>query len=1088
MIDWTKLRTKFGLQKAYEKFEQLALMYVSDVYPQYEWEATPQKGDGNRDIQLIQKKDMGYDIWAEAKYRNSSKKQKDELRALERKDIDSTILSGLLHGKVRLIIFISNARLPNKVMDRAMLGARIRGIEVTAVLSTQLENWLIKKPERYQKIFEEELHADPAEIIMYDVESASIFDPVSVDFNPLNKKQEFCINELGLLNLIVYSYEKTTGIICDDNNLPFIFIEKDGYENHSCFSVKPGISNLVFLIKMKKQQNTSPIRIHLKLSNYDFFMLTNNIRVKKSENTVLTYARQLEVIHKVNNSIRTANSYANGLFVTLYAESSMGKSFVLRNIYNDLCANYDLTLISFDSNQNNLTNYMLLCKCILFVNFGNVFWDYDFSSKNDIELFKENVVASYNGRVFATEVLLKVIDGCFDANIAASLIRDFSDERKTSKTSFFDAVREKQPKVLLIDDFHYLDKTQAKFVIKFFEELKKHANNIILVIASTKGKYKYTPLENYFLELTPNYFLLEGLTQTDKEQTLQKIYDLQKEKCSAAGHLLPGSPLLAGEVIRAISNKLTKRVKDPMEIILAYSKSVDETNILQNKFSDSKKQYYLLDIIYLFKKGLHLNILKEYFKSTISYKTDLKSLAANNLIVIERGYVFPYHDFYTNAYKNMRKSKMYNMNVGRFLSYLLDISQKEKMIDENLILSMILRCGKTYRNSYETAVQKLILKYVQETQFGVATYFCEYYYDHIKSMERDTLSHDQSYYLYLYADCMVHCGKQGQAYQLLTDIYQRAPTNSLPKYEAGASVLTQLFWRLKPEKMIADSLYIQNGLERIDLQRLSDIDMKRVEKAYDSCFNRRMMAYFLKDDPNNARKTYIHRLKIYVAETTELKGFSSKAATIIMDYAKSITIYKIEEGYRLMKLALRFFEVEPEIHYRRILMCHIDMAVLENIYKNKYDADVFYDYSKKLLAGKFYSEYFKSVLKRCVCSLISYSKLYEEENCFSPGCQIIKDIEADISQALLETELLPLPRDRLLLSYLKAFFAICERENTVAQEILENGLALTSELGESYSFCIQHNLNNLSTVTHIKWYSKSTDISENDYLVDCRFW
>ena len=177
MIDWTKLRTKFGLQKAYEKFEQLALMYVSDVYPQYEWEATPQKGDGNRDIQLIQKKDMGYDIWAEAKYRNSSKKQKDELRALERKDIDSTILSGLLHGKVRLIIFISNARLPNKVMDRAMLGARIRGIEVTAVLSTQLENWQKKKPERYQKIFEEELHADPAEIIMGERGCILLFIP-----------------------------------------------------------------------------------------------------------------------------------------------------------------------------------------------------------------------------------------------------------------------------------------------------------------------------------------------------------------------------------------------------------------------------------------------------------------------------------------------------------------------------------------------------------------------------------------------------------------------------------------------------------------------------------------------------------------------------------------------------------------------------------------------------------------------------------------------------------------------------------------------------------------------------------------------
>lgn len=64
MIDWTILRKKFGLKIAYEKFEKLALLYVENQYPEYEWEQTDLKGDGNRDIHLKNPDDYGYDIWA----------------------------------------------------------------------------------------------------------------------------------------------------------------------------------------------------------------------------------------------------------------------------------------------------------------------------------------------------------------------------------------------------------------------------------------------------------------------------------------------------------------------------------------------------------------------------------------------------------------------------------------------------------------------------------------------------------------------------------------------------------------------------------------------------------------------------------------------------------------------------------------------------------------------------------------------------------------------------------------------------------------------------------------------------------------
>lgn len=1082
MIDWTKLRTKFGLEIAAQKFEELAFMYVQDVYSQYTWIKTVEKGDGNRDVQLSPTDSLDYDIWAEAKYRNSSKKKLSELRALERKDLDSTILSGLIHGRVKMIIFISNAKLPNSVMDRAMLGATIRGIKVTAALSQQLENWLIDHPKEYKDLFGEELIYKSDKSKHYDVESANIYDPISADFNPLYKKKDFSINEFAILNIIINSSEKTIGSIQYQDYLPFEFIEKSEYENPNHFIVNKGISNIVFLVKMKGIQN-GRINVTVRIDDADFFVQTNSIHIKKDNIIHLAYSSQLEIIHNIEKAVVNSNSFENGLIVTLYAESSMGKSFVLRNIYNDLNMNYDMTLIGFDSNRNNLANYSLLCKSVLFLNFGNVFWDYDFSSKDSVELFKSKVKESYSGSVFKLEIMLQIIDGCYDSNIAASTIKNLMSQRKAF--SLFEGNRSKMPKVLLVDDFQYLDQTQSKFAKALIEQLKKDNNSVFMIISSTKDKFYDSSLEKYFLEVTPNSFMLEGLSTTDKEQTIQSMYNLPIEKCVAAKYILPNSPLLAIEVIRTISQKINQKVTDPLEIIFAYSKSIDETQIIRNKFSQFKNQYYLLDIIYRFKKGITLNDLRKYYKDSFKFKSDITTLFSNKFVRIEGDYIFPYHDFYTNAYIRLRGKNFNNANVGKFLKHLLTCKTD---IDKNHIISMLLRCGSKYQNAYEKEVQKLILKYVHETQFGVAIYFCEFYYEQIQKMNRNYLSHDQAYYLYLYADCLVHCGKQGQALNMLEDIYQEAPDDSLPKYEAGASVLTQFFWRLRPSTMVSNSLYIQSGLERINREQLSNVDLLRVEKAYDSCFNRRMMAYFLNDNFCEARKTYLERLKIIADTSLNLIEFRSKAATLIMDYARSIVIYNQAEAYRLLQLSLRYFESDKDKHYRRILICNVDCEVFSNIHKGIYNAERFNKYSHKLLEGQFYSEYFKSILKKSICSLIDYSNAHNDINCFLPECQIIKDVDSAISKTLVETELIPLERDKLLLAYIKSFIAICNNEIGQAKEMLENCIKMTNELGESYRLCLKHNLKNLSTITHIKWYSPNESYSLTDYLVDCRFW
>ena len=90
MNDWKYLIAKYGSAETPHKFEEIALSYVQDIYPQYTWYPTRKTRDGNKDAQrkeVYWGKDNSFDVWEEAKFKESG-------RALRRQDIDPTFLSG----------------------------------------------------------------------------------------------------------------------------------------------------------------------------------------------------------------------------------------------------------------------------------------------------------------------------------------------------------------------------------------------------------------------------------------------------------------------------------------------------------------------------------------------------------------------------------------------------------------------------------------------------------------------------------------------------------------------------------------------------------------------------------------------------------------------------------------------------------------------------------------------------------------------------------------------------------------------------------------------------------------------------------
>lgn len=1084
MIDWTLLRSKFGPDKAAQKFEDLAFLYVKNIYPDFVWLPTPPKGDGNRDARVAL--DGEYEIWEEAKYRNSVRgptHKKD--RNLEKKDIDSTILSGLIYGKVRLIIFVSNAKMPSEVMSRAMLGAKIRGIEVTCALAAQLESWLAQHRPIYETIFGSPFPEGNLPSPIRDFQKAQFYDLFSTDFSPLQQKKSFYTGEICALGLVVYTSEPVT-VRLKPIEVPFCVLEHPDFNGLDPIDLPAGLSNIIFLVQMAKQQ-TGGVNICLEIDGNPFYRISNQITIFTESCYRISYGRQFEIISQIQQLLLNPNLFHQGMLITLYADSSMGKSYVLRQLFQEFSLKYDISIIEFDSNKNSQANYSLLCKIVLFLFYGNIFWDMAADKPEEIRAFKSQVLNANTAELFDNEILSQIIDGCFDANIACGVIQTLSKRIKQEKLPIVGSRRTKFPRILLLDDFQYLYGPQATFAKLLLQQLTVYHNSNILVISATRGKFESNDLESYFLHLTPNHFTLDGLTRVDKNETICTAFQIPPASLdSVVDQILPDSPLLTGEVLRIIGSHLSSN-SNPLSVILAYTSQVDNPKLLQDKFQGFDGQFYLLDIIYKFKKGIPISLIENYPSFVKAHlEEDFKSLLGQNLIAVRNNMLVPYHEYYISAYQQLRGENMYSSEVGLFLEYLLAQSSQSKVIDMNQVLTMLLRCGPQYAKTYKKQVKKFVLKYIHETQFGAALHFCEYYYEQIAPIGKRKLTHEESYLLYLYADCLVHCDHLGRAHEKLAEVYQYAQDDSLEKYEAGASLLNQYFWEVQPEKVIADSFLIQRGLECLPKTLLRGENKRRIVRSHESCFNRRMAAYLLIDQVEPAHEVYLDRLKSFVSY--DRKTFPSHSATIIMDYARGLSFFAPEESRRLMYIALKFFKSEAKLHYRRILLCEIDAGVLDSIVEKQYRSQMFHNLKAQLLKSGFLSEYFKAVMKHVACKLIDYASAAKGSALFPPNAQIFCDFETELQECLLVTQLRPNGRELLLMNYIKAFISARRREMDQAKGLLKACISIIQAAGKSYQIALNHNLTHLEHIETISWYTSQVELRSNVFFIDCRFW
>ena len=124
-INWTKLYelSNENNKISGSKFEKLVLDYLNQYYKEYDWKSTKSSWDNNRDfISLILE-----NIWAEAKY-------KKDCTALKKSDIDPTMMSGFLNGKIEIIFFLTNGYLPDTLLKRIKQAERMHFFRFSCLL------------------------------------------------------------------------------------------------------------------------------------------------------------------------------------------------------------------------------------------------------------------------------------------------------------------------------------------------------------------------------------------------------------------------------------------------------------------------------------------------------------------------------------------------------------------------------------------------------------------------------------------------------------------------------------------------------------------------------------------------------------------------------------------------------------------------------------------------------------------------------------------------------------------------------------------------------------------------------------------
>lgn len=393
-MDWSKINDAI--------FEEIACAYAKDVYDKYTWIPTGKSWDGNKDAffsDKIESINYLYKGWCEAKYTQNPQS------SIPKSHMDSTLVSGILDGKVIFILFVTNGKITTDFIQRATAILKPHNIDIKFVEGAVLTNWIKNNDTIRDKYFGNIIWDESLQSLELEVKDVCIFDAIMSAPSLVTPILKLKVDKEYFLYINLYSnQQKTVNIELNSDALKKISPLHEEYE------ISPGYNS--FLIRYFAKY---PFDGKVKISIFiDEELVLNqeilDLLIEEDDLIPIVYTQQQTTLLEIHNCINV--TFTDNMLLHIYGSGGNGKSFLIQQLMENISSKYNQILfIKFS--EKEAENASSLCKIILFVNFGFL---YDLSEEAFLTLIK-------NYTNFSTDIFIELREGTKDQITALNIIQ-----------------------------------------------------------------------------------------------------------------------------------------------------------------------------------------------------------------------------------------------------------------------------------------------------------------------------------------------------------------------------------------------------------------------------------------------------------------------------------------------------------------------------------------------------------------------------------------------------------------------------------------------------------------------------------------
>jgi hypothetical protein len=1039
-------------------FEDMVVELANKVFAEEQWRATPKSRDGNKDAVAMRsvsilKQKMIEEYWAEAKYTSAQKVRKTIF--------DSTLVSALINGKVRGLLFATNGEISRVVMLRMQTLFCPEGSLRRIVFADGniLSKWIFSNPYIHEKYFLTKI-AKQLTRSSFEIGPTSIHRLSLLQRDYLGEVKRPKVGNRYAFSILVRSDEpvRLKVIFPNDMVVRFGIMQTDAA---MVFDVVGSfLITLPFAPTTEGERLTFQAVLRDENGNVQTAILSD-ISIERNRDVKVLHRSQAATFQRIFEIMKAFSTRPHPGIVSILASGGVGKSYLLEKVFEEHCLIFPTHFVSFTNQPAH--DAKAICALIWFLNFRSTVK----AGSTD-----KSILRSYPHYSSAVP-LADIAEGACDSVKALDVVERL---KAFSLGSLFPETNAGTPPCLvLLDDFHKPSEPASAVLRYIIERLAIGKMPALCLTTVRPNEFSDERLSEVLATHTSFTLSISPPDVNDVMLSLAENFpDLPTAELANWIAPIADSTLVLERILLSLDSTIGTR-RSPMsfeEILADLEKSAK--NWPEKDFLHRKRQTPLLsaavELIYLLPNGVPRNFVIEQLGKAVESQLVNYHLVRTSS-ERSRTILKPYHDLYVAM--NTGTGDILTENAFALFDAYLDTIPA----GEHQLLAPLLRKDEVCLRRYFLKGISYCQRMIGNTQFGMAYPIAEaLYFGHVhRSSSIDFPSDVSTLHLkYWYADCLNHCRSGNDAVKIFDEIFAESAGTGVPVADvalgmkARAEVLSIRYWNLDVGTLLDDLCrFLEQTGARL-ATRKSLRDNPDFVQAVVGAHNRLMMVYFLLDQEKEGEQAWLMAQQdIERLEGTITQG-GIDVAILRMDYARALYLRDPAKALAQMHATIEVFAATP-IAGRRHLLAQVDAAFLSAMTGDT-GIEPIEEIANQLLERRFFEEHSKCFLKIGAVA----ARLGDLDLAASCGDRLQS---SRLSESCQRTEAL----------YANLMGAVTAMLKNMAKSsaYVKQHAKLVQNLGESYRRVADHN-GRVKTPKRIVW-SSEPDWSDA-YVLESRVW